>query len=403
MSEGLGDRLRRLRREEAPRAAAEPSQGLPAWFLARKERVQPAAPPHEDRLAAGLPTALEPESNARGEFASRRAVWTREHVHGSTPLASALELCGDSASLLAHDPALRGLEISRALFLDIETTGLAGGAGTKAFLVGLGSFGASGFELWQGFLRGPEEEAALLSECAERIRNAGAIVTFFGKSFDRHRLEDKMRMHGIAPPFERCLHLDLYHPCRRLFGGRFEDGRLATMERELAGLRRERDLPGAFAPAAWYDFLAGRAHLLEEVFRHNRDDILSLAALCGALGKLVQGEGAADACVSSALARSAGKLGRWSEAAEWAARAERRAEGGTEVQEFQFLRWRALRRSAATFDELALLQQIAAGPNAELSTRAAKELARFAKRGRARAAGSAPSESESAQGGAPAR
>ncbi len=350
----------------------------------------PATPTHEDRLAAGLPAALEPESNERGEFAARRGEWPREYVHGETPLAWALELRGEAAALLAHDPKLRELELQRALFLDIETTGLAGGAGTKAFLVGLGRFEAGGFELWQGFLRGPEEEAALLSACAERIREAGAIVTFFGKSFDRHRLEDKMRVHGIAPPFESCLHFDLYHPCRRLFGGRFADGRLATMEREIAGLRRERDLPGAFAPAAWYDFLAGRAHLLEEVFRHNRDDILSLAALCGALGRLVQAEDGADACVSGILARSSAKLGRWTEAAAWSLRAEAGTDSGAELQELQFLRLRALRNSGAAFDEAALLAQIASGPDPTLATRAARELGRCVRRGRGRAAENAP-------------
>ena len=304
--------------------------------------------------------------------------------------------------LLAQDPTLSALALNGALFLDIETTGLSGGAGTKAFLVGLGRFHADDFELWQGFLRGPEEEAALLAECADRIRAAGAIVTFFGKSFDRHRLEDKMRVHGIAPPFKDCLHLDLYHPCRRLYGGRFADGRLATMERELAGLRRERDLPGAFAPAAWYDFLAGRAHLLEEVFRHNRDDILSLAALCGALGSVVQAPGVADGRVCAALARSAAKLGHWADAAAWAQRAEGGLEAGTELQELKFLRCSALRRCGAKFDEVALLQSVAAGPEPTLAARAAKELARALKRGRARAAGTAPSESESARGAAPA-
>src|SRR5262249_23502452 len=154
-----------------------------------------------------------------------------------------------------------------------------GGAGTHVYLVGIGRFDGDAFEVWQGFARGPEEEAALLASCADRIRASSGLVTFFGKSFDRHRLQDKMRVHRIDPPFAERAHFDLYRACRGLYGRAFEDGRLATMERELCGVARERDLPGSFAPAAWFDFLAGREHLLEEVFRHNFDDVSSLVAL----------------------------------------------------------------------------------------------------------------------------
>jgi hypothetical protein len=94
-----------------------------------------------------------------------------------------------------------------------------------------------------------------------------------------------MRSHRIAAPFADRPHLDLYYPCRRLYGSAFDDARLATMERELCGLERTDDLSGAFAPAAWFDFLAGREHLLEEVFRHNYLDVLSLVTLCAQLGR----------------------------------------------------------------------------------------------------------------------
>ena len=201
------------------------------------------------------------------------------------------------------------------MYLDIETTGLGGGVGTWPFLVALGHFDGEVFELWQGFLRTPGEEPALLHEVAERIRKSGALVSFFGKSFDRHRLEDKMRMHHIEPPFEGMPHLDLYHPLNRLYNRRalwdklvpggaelgrelgqphpedephrfgFANGKLSTMERELCGLERADDLSGAFAPEAWFDFLADRDHLLEHVFRHNADDVWSLATLTAHLAQ----------------------------------------------------------------------------------------------------------------------
>jgi uncharacterized protein YprB with RNaseH-like and TPR domain len=118
-----------------------------------------------------------------------------------------------------------------------------------------------------------------------RIASASVLVSFFGKSFDRHRLEDKMRLHGVTPPFDGTVHLDLYHPLRRAHRGRYENCRLKTLEKELVGFVRPDDLPGSFAPAAWFDFLGGRPHRLEGVFRHNADDVLSLAALMSHLAR----------------------------------------------------------------------------------------------------------------------
>src|SRR5690606_37563034 len=133
-------------------------------------------------------------------------------------------------------------------------------------MVGLGWFEGASFVLWQGFLRSPAEEHALLAATAELVGDRSALVSFFGKSFDRHRLEDKMRLFGVPAPFAGLPHLDLYHPLRRLYGAACRDGRLATMESTLCGHAREHDLPGSRAPEAWFDFLAGRPHRLEGVF-----------------------------------------------------------------------------------------------------------------------------------------
>lgn len=207
-----------------------------------------------------------------------------DHAHGTRALAQFLALDRAKLAVFARDERLAEIDLSRALFLDTETTGLSGGAGTYVWLVGLGRFAGDRFELWQGFLEAPDRERALLEAAAERIRGASVLVTFFGKAFDRHRLEDKMRVHGVAPPFERVPHLDLYYPLRRAHAGRFENCKLKTLEKELAGVAREDDLPGAFAPAAWFDFQAGRAHRLEGVFRHNEHDVLSLVVLASLSG-----------------------------------------------------------------------------------------------------------------------
>jgi len=247
--------------------------------------------PRSPRESLVLPVrelSLEPPRDlvrdSRGTCA--RTLWfERDHRHGTSTLDEVLGASLETLVERARDERLRAVDLERAVFFDTETTGLSGGAGTYVFMVGLGRFVDGRFELWQGFLPHPSEEKTLLQEVADRIGAASVLVSFFGKSFDRHRLEDKMRLHGVAPPFERTIHLDLYHPLRRAYRGKFENCRLKTLERELVGVTREDDLPGSFAPAAWFDFLAKRPHRLEGVFRHNADDVLSLATLCAHLAR----------------------------------------------------------------------------------------------------------------------
>ncbi|MBI1380853.1 MAG: hypothetical protein GC161_07180 [Planctomycetaceae bacterium] len=309
---------------------------------------------------AGRPEPLE--RSPCGGFAERIVHHGCQDPHGEWPLERALLAAPTILADLARDPKLAGLDPARALYLDIETTGLSGGAGTWPFLVALGRFehgddGVWSFVLWQGFLEHPSEERALLVDVARRVAAAGALVTFFGKSFDRHRLEDKMRLHGIAPPFAECLHLDLYHPLRRLYAKAMADGRLATMERELLGFARHNDLPGSQAPAAWFDYLAGRPHRLEEVFEHNRLDVLSLAALAAHLGCTLTECDPAGAPLTGppitrarSLAHHYARARRWTEALAWCQRAmaridalppERRAVGTMIYAELETLKAQA--------------------------------------------------------------
>lgn len=298
-----GGAYERLKRRDAPRTAAPglPSSGsdMPPLLprpaplrgetpaVAAEREAEAAVPPVHVAPRPRGELSFEPPARIAASGATKaRTTWLPlDHAHGDTRLgewssATAAHLAG-----LARDERIAACDLSRALFLDTETSGLSGGAGTYVWLVGLGRFvdaaegREAGFEVWQGFLDHPSREAALLAETAARIAAASMVVTFFGKSFDRHRLEDKMRLHGVEPPFARTPHLDLYWPLRRAHRGKWSDCRLKTLEHHLCGVRRHDDLPGSFAPAAWFDFLAGRPHRLEGVFRHNHDDILSLVSL----------------------------------------------------------------------------------------------------------------------------
>ena len=372
---GLRDRLRRLRRDAPVGEVAEENGGEPEEASATAS------------FTSGAPAELASAEGPRGAFLARSASLAATERHGDFELSEVAAARGADLELLTGDAALSKLDLEGAVYLDTETTGLSGGAGTYVFLVGLGSFrggtsSGGAFECWQGFLSGPGDEEALLAECARRIRDSSGVVSFFGKSFDRHRLEDKMRQHGVEPPFDDRPHLDLYHPCRRLYRAAYEDGRLKTMERELCGVEREDDLPGSRAPEAWFDFLAGREHRLEGVFRHNRDDVLSLVTLAAHLGRSrleergdgrpLGGDGASRAL---GLARSLDVAGRRGEALPWLDRALER--GARPRRSVELERAHLLRLEGRAVAALEAYRAIVGGPEDACSVPALLELAKL--------------------------
>jgi hypothetical protein len=203
--------------------------------------------------------------------------------HGEVALEKVL--CADPARLAAEArcPSLAEVRVRDLVFLDTETTSLGGGAGVLVFLAGIARVEGEEVVLRQHFLPSPGGERAFLEAVREELGAAGAFVTFCGKSFDRHRLEDRFRFHSLPSLFGSERHLDLVHPFRRNVRG-VPDHRLRTLEGRLLGLRRVDDLPGERAPQAYFDHLAGRGGEIERVFEHNRLDVLSLVALTAVLG-----------------------------------------------------------------------------------------------------------------------
>lgn len=202
------------------------------------------------------------------------------HAHGRVPLARALDVPPAVLELIARAEAApaqaRGL-----LFLDTETTGLAGGTGTYAFLVGAGFVEDDRFVVIQYFMRDFDEEPALLAALDPLLARATGLVTFNGGAFDLPLLETRFLMARRRWPTS-IAHVDLLRPARRMWSARFDDCRLATLEREVLGLLREDDVPGFMIPTLYFDWLRHRrAAPLARVFTHNRDDVLSLAALLG--------------------------------------------------------------------------------------------------------------------------
>jgi uncharacterized protein YprB with RNaseH-like and TPR domain len=217
------------------------------------------------------------------------ALWRRElryplsWVHGAVRLWPANALDGQRLASLAKDAAFAALDPRHCLFLDTETTGLSGGAGTVVFAYGLGRIEADEFVLEQTFLRDFGEELAMLHHLAARLASHPVLVTFVGKSYDRHRIHARLALHKLSVPVLSLQHLDLYHLVRRAYGKQLPNVRLRTVEERLLGLQRHEDLPGSEAPAEYFAWLRDRSGAVDRVLEHNRLDVLSLCALLGRL------------------------------------------------------------------------------------------------------------------------
>lgn len=239
-------------------------------------------------------------------------------------MAETLQRTEREAPLLANGAPAR----LPFVFFDLETTGLSGGAGTLAFLVGCGWFDEAGaFVTRQYVLARAADERPMLQAVARHLDTAGAIVSFNGRSFDAPLLESRFLYHRLSWTAGRLPHVDILHPARRFWRSDAVDGQpsscsLGTLERQLLGAHRLDDVPGFEAPARYFQFVrTGDARQLAGVLEHNRLDLLSLAALTVRLLRLVNegAEAAVDAREAVALGRvfeRAGLPGRAIEAYE---------------------------------------------------------------------------------------
>ena len=172
-------------------------------------------------------------------------------------------------------------------FLDTETTGLSHGAGTVAFLVGVGSFGPEGFTVRQYLMRDYDEEVFLLEHTARHMEESALLCTFNGAAFDLPLLESRLTMQRMRERICARPHVDLLPVARRVWKLRLRKCSLSSLEEAVLGLRREGDLPGAQVPERYFSFLRTRdASLLEDILRHNAQDVVSMAHILNRLMRL---------------------------------------------------------------------------------------------------------------------
>ncbi|HEY2150632.1 MAG TPA: ribonuclease H-like domain-containing protein [Vicinamibacterales bacterium] len=293
---------------------------------------RPAAP--DARLSTPASIDLSPLG---GSWQSESFVvdrrWNPDARHGRDEIgamAASLDRCSHEAMLFAA-----GAPQVPFVFFDLETTGLNGGAGTLAFLVGCGWFESDGaFRTRQFLLTRYADERRLLESVAEEFARAGALVSFNGKSFDAPLLETRYLFHRLPWAGSGMPHVDVLHPARQFWrrrplerqpvrgysmatelSGRDSDSgcSLVALERQILGSRRSGDVPGFEIPGRYFQFVrGGDARPLEAVLEHNRLDLLTLAALTARLLQLAHaGPGAArDGREALALARAYARSGR---------------------------------------------------------------------------------------------
>lgn len=166
------------------------------------------------------------------------------------------------------------------LFFDTETTGLAGGTGTRAFMIGAADWCGGQLRIRQLTLASMGAEAAMLDVFASWLQPRSILCSYNGKCYDAPLLTTRYRLARRATPLAGLRHVDLLFPTRRNYRGVYENCRLATIERHVLKIVREDDLPGSEAPAAWLGYIrGGGSGLLRRVLAHNRQDVITLSRL----------------------------------------------------------------------------------------------------------------------------
>ncbi len=218
-------------------------------------------------------------ANEFGEHFQTEREFPGHRQHGSADIGALAELPETLLDALGENE-ICAAPPARWAFLDTETTGLAGGSGTYAFLIGVGRITRGGFRVRQFFMREYAEERSVLAALEAHLNEFDVLITYNGKSYDQPLLETRYRMTRHEPPFSRLGHLDLLHGARRLWKLRLESCRLVQLEEEILGFCREGDLPGELIPYVYFEYLRSReAQRLVPVFHHNAMDILTLACL----------------------------------------------------------------------------------------------------------------------------
>lgn len=262
------DLSRRLERLDRARSVLNSFQRTPSLGSANPSLSAAAA------VSQPIPQPRPPQ-----RFRLKETLLEPDYCHGRVAIARAKVLPAELFAKLALDPALAEIDFSRALFLDTETTGLSGGTGTLAFLIGLARFVDDSLLIEQLLLPDPSSEKAALELLRARVADASCLITYNGKAFDWPLLVTRLVLQRLpAPPIPA--HLDLLHCARRVYKKRIGETRLVHIEEQVLGMFRERDVDGFEIPGIYWNFVRSKEEgVIAPVVEHNANDLVALAAL----------------------------------------------------------------------------------------------------------------------------
>jgi hypothetical protein len=293
----LEDKLKQLRREREARSRAQSVEttwekiGEDSGLTVKEKLERLIALTDKGRGLAPRTAAKPVEVKGREPVQIFENAYVLGANYGQIPISMGLQLPADILGFLSREAAFEGLDLSSALFLDLETTGLAGGTGTVPFLVGLAYYRDERFKVTQFFLNEMAEEGRLIAELAEFIREMGfkSLVTYNGKAFDLPLVETRFALHRTPCPLRGLPHLDFLFSARSLWKHKYDSCRLFNLAREIVQAERAEDIPGAEIPLRYFQYIRnGDFTLIDPILYHNQEDLLSLLGVVVAGAVLVE-------------------------------------------------------------------------------------------------------------------
>ncbi len=260
------------------------SDKLRRFVSENKEPERPPLPSNLNEILSGREVR-----NDEGVYYLVENRYPLTHRHGIKALGDVFKCNSEGLAFLAKDSLIKNVNLEKVVFLDTETTGLAGGAGTYAFLIGVGFFAPGEFVLKQFFMRDYHEEFPMLQDLWQLLQDYQTIVTFNGKSFDWPLIKDRLIMTGQNPMENRHIHLDLLYPARRLWGRKLVNCSLNSLEANVLQVQRVNDIPGFEVPQRYFNYLqTKKGELVKDILQHNFLDILSMVTLLAYYGTIVK-------------------------------------------------------------------------------------------------------------------
>ncbi len=297
----IEDKLKRLKKERDVRRRSGSVED--AWSridhderLSTKEKLEKLI----HLTGTAKPTQPKPVERPAWEPAPRESFQIFENSYrldlryGKALVGDGLKIDGRTLTYLSRNEEFLGLDLRSSLFIDLETTGLAGGTGTLAFLVGMGYYQDDRFVVVQYFLGDPSGEARMIDELARFFaeRDFKSVVTYNGRAFDVPLLETRFVLQRKKYLLSELPHLDFLFSARSLWRHKHENCRLFHLAREVVAADRSEDIPSAEIPFRYFDYLrSGNFDLIEPILYHNQEDILSLLGLVISGARLFAEEG----------------------------------------------------------------------------------------------------------------